>query len=226
MSTGINYKTLREEVVILIRKRILNREIKPGERIKELELSKELNISRGPVREALRQIEQEGLVEYSPNRGCTVKTISPSTMREIYLLRSTLEILAVKIYLGNMKPSSIEKLKELVNKMERLAEENELSGIVEVDEEFHATIVREANAKLLYDTWKTFEGGNAAVYYTMQSSNLMPRKHLKANHYMIIEAFEERNMDKIVEIIQNHYMVVPEDLSKNIKKESEKILSV
>lgn len=66
MSTGFSYKTLREVVVTILRKRILSGEIEPGERIKELEISKELNISRGPVREALRQIEQEGLVSYSP----------------------------------------------------------------------------------------------------------------------------------------------------------------
>lgn len=224
MSSVFSYKTLREEVVIILRKRILSGEIKPGERIKELEISKELNISRGPVREALRQIEQEGLVTYSPNKGCTVKTISPSSMSEIYLIRSALEALAVKIYSGKMKKSTIAKLEELAAEMGKMAEKNDLNGIVENDEEFHATIVREAEVKLLFDTWKNFEGGNAAIYFTMQNSNLMPNIHLEKNHKKIIDAFKEGDLNKICQIIQNHYMVVPEDLYKSQHMDPNKIV--
>lgn len=225
MSSGLSYKTLREEVVIILRKRILSGEIKPGERIKELEISKELNISRGPVREALRQIEQEGLVSYSPNKGCTVKTISPDSMSEVYLIRSTLEILAVKIYSGNMRESTITRLEELADNMDKMVKQNNLYGIVENDEEFHSTIVREADVKTLYDTWKSFEGENAAVYYTMRNSNLMPTS-IRANHFMIIDAFKEKDLNKVCKIIQNHYMVVPEDLYNSKKMDKDKILNV
>lgn len=224
MISEFSYKTLREEVVIVLRKRILNGEIKPGERIKELEISKELNISRGPVREALRQIEQEGLVTYSPNKGCTVKTISPSDMTEVYLIRSTLEALAVKIYSGNMRESTIAKLERLAEKIGERAEENDLSGIVESDEEFHSTIVKEADVKLLYDTWKCFEGENAAIYFTMQNSNLMPREHLVRNHMFIVNAFKEKDLNNICQLIQKHYMVVPEDLYKSKNMDKNKIL--
>lgn len=224
MSSGFSYRTLREVVVQILRKRILSGEIKPGERIKELEISKELNISRGPVREALRQIEQEGLVSYSPNKGCTVKTISPEIMSEVYLIRCALEVLAVKVYSGHMRETTISKLEELANNMEKMLNENNLFGIVENDEEFHSTIVEEAGVKMLYETWKNFEGQNAAVYYTMRSSNLMP-KSLKANHYMIINAFKEGNLNNICKVIQNHYMVVPEDLYKSKKMDKDKILN-
>lgn len=225
MSSGFSYKTLREIVVTILRKRILSGEIEPGERIKELEISKELNISRGPVREALRQIEQEGLVSYSPNKGCTVKTISPRVMTEVYLIRSALEILAVKVYSGHMKESTIMKLEELANNMGNMLKENNLYGVVENDEEFHSTIVEEAEVKTLYDTWRNFEGQNAAVYYTMRNSNLMP-KNIRANHYKIIDAFKEKDLNNICKIIQNHYMVVPEDLYKSKKMDKDRILNV
>lgn len=221
MSAVFSYKTLREQVVIILRKRILAGEIKPGEKIKELEISKELNISRGPVREALRQIEQEGLISYSPNKGCTVKTISPSEMSEIYLIRSTLEVLAVKIYSGNMRESTIKKLEQLADEIGEMSKRNDLYGIVENDENFHSTIVEEAEIKTLYDTWKSFEGGNAAAYYTMRSS--IP-KAIRANHYMIIDAFKERDLNKICQVIQDHYMVVPEYLYKSKNMDPDKIL--
>ena len=71
----LRYQTLRENVTKVIREKILNRELQPGMRIIEQNLSEELEVSRGPIREALRQLEQEGVVEYT--RNCLLYT-SPS----------------------------------------------------------------------------------------------------------------------------------------------------
>ena len=91
--TPISRKTLREQVAEILRKKILNGDIQSGERIVEADLARELQMSRGPVREALRQIEEEGLVVYEPHKGCVVKTMTYDEMQEAYLIRSTLEIL-------------------------------------------------------------------------------------------------------------------------------------
>jgi len=69
---AIYYRTLRENVVEAIRDKIINQELKPGERIVEMDLAEEFKTSRGPVREALRQLEHEGLIEYTRKEGCTV----------------------------------------------------------------------------------------------------------------------------------------------------------
>lgn len=74
--TPISRKTLREQVAEILRKKILNGDIQSGERIVEADLARELQMSRGPVREALRQIEEEGLVVYEPHKGCVVKTMT------------------------------------------------------------------------------------------------------------------------------------------------------
>ena len=68
----LRYQTLRENVAKVIREKILNKELKPGMRIIEQNLSDELEVSRGPIREALRQLEQEGVVEFTRNVGCSV----------------------------------------------------------------------------------------------------------------------------------------------------------
>ena len=221
MSEVFSHKTLREQVAVILRKRILSGAIGPGEKIKEVEISKEFNISRGPVREALRQIEQEGLIVYSANKGCTVKTLSPSSISEVYLIRSTVEALAVRVYSGNMKQSTIEKLEMIVDDIGVAAEKNDLNSIVENVEKFHATIVREAGLDKLFNIWKSFAGVNAATYYTMQKAGLMPNKRLKLNHMNIVNAFKDGKTDNICEVIQKHYMVVPEDLFKQTKSKEE-----
>ena len=81
------YRTLRENVVDAIREKILKRELEPGVRIIEKELSEELGVSRGPIREALRQLEQEGIIEYTRNVGCSVKKVTIKDLYEIYLLQ-------------------------------------------------------------------------------------------------------------------------------------------
>ena len=92
--TELGYKTLRESIVDIIRKRIINRELQPGQKIVEQELAKEFKTSRAPIREALRELENEGLVEYVRNAGCSVKEITFEESFEIYLMRANYEIMA------------------------------------------------------------------------------------------------------------------------------------
>ena len=75
----LRYQTLRENVTKVIREKILNRELQPGMRIIEQNLSEELEVSRGPIREALRQLEQEGVVEYTRNAVSYTHLTLPTT---------------------------------------------------------------------------------------------------------------------------------------------------
>lgn len=210
----LNYQTLREKVASILRQRILDGTIQTGERIKELDVSREFEISRGPVREALRQLEQEGLVHYEPNRGCTVVTLSYEMVREMYLIRSTLETLAVRIFGGKFSEEALQLMQICVDEMERATEKRELSAIVSSDEKFHELIVKEAGKELLLKTWKSFEGGNAAVYYTMNRDNneLRPVGYIARNHRKLLETCRSGDCEKICEEIERHYMVVPENM--------------
>ena len=74
------YRTLRENIADIIRKRIIYQELEPGQKIVEQDLAKEFKTSRAPIREALRQLENEGLIEYVRNAGCSVKEITLEEM--------------------------------------------------------------------------------------------------------------------------------------------------
>lgn len=118
--TELGYKTLRESIVDIIRKRIINRELQPGQKIVEQELAKEFKTSRAPIREALRELENEGLVEYVRNAGCSVKEITFEESFEIYLMRANYEIMAVRLLGGKIPEETLQEMEEILERMKSL----------------------------------------------------------------------------------------------------------
>lgn len=222
--TGLEFsrKTLREQIVGILRKKIFNGEIKPGERIKEMELADAFQVSRGPIREALRQIEQEGLIEYAPHKGCVVRTLTLDNINEVYLIRSNLECLAVRMFDGKMSESGISSLEKAVEEIGRAAQKRDLYRIVHWDEEFHSTIVGESGSKRLKQMWGFLEGENAATYFTMNEENLMPIDFLERNHRIILDEIRSGTVETISRIIEEHYMIVPATLHKKREEEQQK----
>lgn len=143
-------KTLREQVVEILRHKILSGEIKPGERIIEAKVAEELKVSRGPLREALRQIEEEGLVVYEAQKGCVVKTMTYEEMQETYLIQSTLEKLAVQMCGGEISKEQDEEMQKLVLSMEKAANQKNLYDVIKFDEQFHECIVKTAHSEKLH----------------------------------------------------------------------------
>ena len=117
------YRTLRENIADIIRKRIIYQELEPGQKIVEQDLAKEFKTSRAPIREALRQLENEGLIEYVRNAGCSVKEITLEESFEIYLMRANYETMAVKLMGGNVPEDTICRMEEVLEKMKKLDEE-------------------------------------------------------------------------------------------------------
>ncbi len=158
-------QTLREQVTQAIRMKLLTGQLKPGTRIVEQEMAEELGVSRGPVREALRQIEQEGLVEYASHVGCFVKDFNAQDVYEVYLLRANLEILSVKMCDGKFSSQTIEHMEQIVQRMASIEQVEQFDEIIDNDNEFHECIIRECGLNRLYLLWNSMDGGNTIVFY-------------------------------------------------------------
>lgn len=163
----LNYKTLRQEVADEIRRKILKGEFKAGERIKEHEMAQLLGVSRGPVREALRQLEQEGLVRYERNVGCSVAPINEKDIYEIGLLRAALEILAVKLCKGKMEPQALQRMRDSVEQMRQAG--SDLYHQAQLDNSFHSCIVEQAGFHKLERIWKSMDTSNVAVFAAVEN---------------------------------------------------------
>ena len=132
----LGYRTLRENIVEEIRMKILREELKPGMRIIEQELSAEFGVSRGPIREALRQLEQEGMIEYTRNVGCSVKEITLEDIYEIYLLSATYETLAVREYHADFSDEDIRDMVRILEMMKKI-KGYDYRMVVELDNALH-----------------------------------------------------------------------------------------
>ena len=199
------YRTLRENVLTEIREKIFNRELAPGTRIVEKKLSDEFGISRGPIREALRQLEQEGLVEYTRNSGCSVKEITIADVYEIYTLRSHCEMLAVKLCGGTFSETEFAEMEQVLEDMKAL-QDTDIAGLVACDHKLHRIIVRKSNLPRLIKAWdEMYYGNNIAVINSGSYKNSLSKRQYTI-HRSLADICHTGDVDAICRAIYGHYM--------------------
>lgn len=203
--SGLTYRTLRENVAAAIRMKILNQELAPGTRIVEQSLSKEFGISRGPIREALRQLEYEGLVEYTRNAGCSVRKITLADVYELYLLRASYEIMAVRLCGGRFTEEEFAEIERVLELMQTL-QDGEIPRLIACDHMLHQITVEKAGLPRLLKAWEELNYGNMAVSTASSSikDNLAGRQY--AIHRKLADAFRSGDEDTICRAIYDHYM--------------------
>ena len=141
--------SLRGRVFHKIRNDILNGRYKEHEELKEIRIGKELGVSRTPVREALRQLELEGLVKIIPNRGAFVTGIQKSDVRDIYAIRALLEGLCARWATERITPEQMEAMEENVYLTEFHAGKGHMEQIAELDNQFHHILYAACGSKML-----------------------------------------------------------------------------
>ena len=131
---------LRDVVFNTLRQAILRGELKPGERLMEIQLANKLGVSRTPIREAIRKLELEGLVLMIPRRGAEVAEITEKSLRDVLEVRAALEELAVDLACDRISPEDIENLKEAAKEFEAALQGGDVTEYAEADVKFHDII--------------------------------------------------------------------------------------
>ena len=138
------YKPLREVVIENIRDAILSGDFPAGMRLTELQLADEMGVSRTPIREAIRNLEQEGLVVMIPRRGAYVADVSIHDINEVYEIRTALETLAAGLAAERIEDSEIEEMDKYLIATRTYVSRLDYAKIVEMDTAFHDVIYKAA----------------------------------------------------------------------------------
>jgi DNA-binding GntR family transcriptional regulator len=154
------YKSKKDLVVDALREAILSGELEPGERLLQEDLAERLKMSSTPVREALRQLESEGILQSSPNRGVRVAEVDLRSVHEVYMIRATLEALATRMAVPKLRPAHLDHLRILHARIEDLIKQKELKELRRLNYELHILIYETADMpellKIIRSLWTKF----------------------------------------------------------------------
>jgi DNA-binding GntR family transcriptional regulator len=187
-----DYKPLREVIFNTLKEAIIVGELKPGERLMEVQLAEKMGVSRTPVREAIRKLELEGLVTMIPRKGAQVAGLSPKDIVDVLEVRSVLDGLATSLSSVKMKEEQLKELKQINKQFANYVEKGNLQGSIKKDVEFHEVIYRSSgNEKLMQIVSNLREQVQRfRVIYLKDYSN---QKDIESEHEEIIEAIMKRD---------------------------------
>ncbi|MDD3361915.1 MAG: GntR family transcriptional regulator [Hespellia sp.] len=134
------YLPLRDVVFNTLRQAILRGELKPGERLMEIQLANKLGVSRTPIREAMRKLENEGLVLMVPRKGAEVAEITEKSLRDVLEVRRALEELCVQLACDKMTKEGIEELRKAAEEFEEVVDSEDITVVAAKDVAFHDII--------------------------------------------------------------------------------------
>lgn len=155
---GLDRTNLRQQALTALRRAITAGELPPGTHLVETELSELLQISRGTLREALRELQQQGLVSAGPRGRLSVRSLEPQEIQDIFTVRAALESLAARL-LSNRddRGDAVATLRRATEEMAR-AEKRGLEEQIEADLEFHRTLCLLTGNETLLQSWQSLEG--------------------------------------------------------------------
>lgn len=211
-------KPIREVVYEGLRKTIISGIIPVGERIIEKEYAERLNISRTPVREALRMLEMEELVENIPRVGVVIKRISAEDVIEIFKIRHNLEVLAAIEAMDNITDKQLKDIEELLDLTEQKDKEGDVEEVIRLFGVFNSKIYEASKMKRLASMISKLNEYLQRFRNISISDDERRGKALK-EHREILKAIAEKNKADIDSIIKKHLEVSLEVVMEDMKQQ-------
>ena len=194
------YLPLRDVVFNTLRQAILRGELKPGERLMEIQLANKLGVSRTPIREALRKLELEGLVNMVPRKGAEVADITEKSLRDVLEVRKALEELSVQLACEKITEEEIEELKRVAERFKDTLDDQDVTKIAEADVAFHDVIYTATdNQKLILLLNNLREQMYRYRVEYLKKEEAYPQ--LIAEHEELIDNISKRNKEEATRIM-------------------------
>jgi len=204
---------MRDNIYRSLRKWIVEGNLTPGEQLKDKELAAQLGVSRTPVRESLRKLEDEGLVETAANRWTRVSPIAIEDAERIYPIVQKLEGLALTLAFSKLSASHVQKMTAANERLRQVLESNDIFAAVQADESFHQTLIDVAdNAELsaLLKQLKTKYKRIELAYFS--EANLLSVSF--EEHRALILAIEDKDLDAAIQALSSNWQASIERLKE------------
>lgn len=210
--------TLATQVQQRLEHAIVTGELKPGSRLLEVDLAETLQVSRASLREALRLLENKGLVVTTHRRGAYVVELTDRDVREIYRIRLLLEGYAIRLAAENPTPELLDRLDALMTDLRVSAERRDYFSIVELDLELHRTIIIACDNHRLLDMWgdlmAPIRALNLTKYRLFDDSALIAQ-----GHQVLVDAIRRRSPDDAELLLHTHITDTAEQVLSSLAHE-------
>jgi len=213
----VNKKTLAEQVFDILYDSIINGEIEPGQELVEHQLSKSLQVSRTPIREAFSRLKAMGLVEGNSYSKVTVKGITPEEIDEVTDIRTLLEIYTMKYTVENCTPKDIKELEEILEESYQYIKSGDYKKAVAINTRFHETLNRisgKKNAIRMLASLRDILYRHRVFGMTIKEYNMRNYD----SHKRIIEALKRKDTKAAIEEITRHMQQAKEASMEGLNK--------
>ena len=209
--SGLDRSTLRERAREAVRTAITSGQYRPGEHLGEVELATHLGVSRGTVREAMRHLQQEGLLTAGRRGMLRVNSLSTEKVRELFRVRAALEKLAVaEIMCSDGQDSAARALRDALSTL--AGSELDFAERVEADLGFHLLLCRLAGNSMLVEAWRNLEG-KIRVAIMNGGPDRAPRMMSWDRHAPIVDAIESGDLAEALRVIDQHMAEAADNFS-------------
>jgi DNA-binding GntR family transcriptional regulator len=195
---------LPSAVADLLREKVINGSFTPGQRLVEASLADEMDVSRGTVRDALKELEDEGLIENIPRRGTYIVDLGPADVREVYDLRAAIEMRAVRLVVERSPRGAPQvQLRQIIERIEKAVIAGDGRRAQELDMAFHGELYRLSGSRRLEEAFRrilpVMRLVNRSRHQLFPTLADVPREHLP-----LVEAIESGSIAGAEEAIDHH----------------------
>jgi len=208
---------IKKKVYYNLKNLIIKSEFEPNQKLSEINLSKQFNVSRTPIRESLIKLEQEGLVDIIPQKGTFVSKINKEEVKEAQFIRESLEISTLKLLSSFISDEQVMQLREIINQQIISLRAKKIMDFFHLDEKFHRTMANMAGYKMVWDVIKETKVPIDRI--RMLSLPILTEVELMIfQHREIVTSLIDNNPKKIEENVKTHLSEVIHSIDKLSKR--------
>jgi DNA-binding GntR family transcriptional regulator len=221
--TAPSSRTLSDHVTFQLRQAILSGQLKPGQRIVEREIAEAMNTSRGPVRDALKLLENERLVVRYPHKGTFVAWLSLKDAEEIYSLREAIELLAADYVIKNASVEQIDELGDLVETMAiQAARDYTQFEATDLDLDFHHILCRISGHTRLLEAWEALNPQIRMLLLHHRTRLPDDFREIAVDwHRQIVDALRQRNVELAYKLVRKHLAASFQSLTESFPEDTD-----